>query len=113
MHEMSIALNIMKIAKEEMERANGKGIDRILISVGKLSGVVAESLKFALDVSKKDGPLLNSKIIIEEVPAKMKCLNCDHEFEADDFYVTCPNCNTYKLKALSGKELLVKSITIY
>jgi hydrogenase nickel incorporation protein HypA/HybF len=113
MHEMSIALNIIKIAEEELERANGKGIDNIRISVGKLSGVVVESLKFALDAAGNDGPLANSKIIIEEVPAKMQCLSCDHEFEAEDYYITCPNCNAYKLKALSGKELLVKSLTIY
>ena len=113
MHEMSIALNIIKIAEEELEKANGKGIDNILISVGKLSGVVVDSLRFALDAAGNDSPLTNSNIIIEEVPAKMQCLSCGHEFEAEDFFVTCPSCNAYKLKALSGKELLVKSLTIY
>lgn len=112
MHEMSIALNIMKIAEEELEKANGKRIEKIHISVGKLAGVVVESLRFALDVSRKDGPLLNTDITIDEVPAKMKCLNCGHEFESDDFYVTCPTCNEYKLEALSGKELIIKSLTI-
>lgn len=113
MHEMSIALNILKIAQEELEKAQGKGIEKIHLSVGKLSGVVVESLRFALEASRKDGPLLKSDIIIEDVVAKMKCLSCNHEFEADDYYITCPNCNTYKLEALSGKELIIKSITIY
>ena len=113
MHEMSIALNIIKIAEEELKKANGERIGKIHLVAGKLSGVVTESLKFALDVSKKDGPLLDSEIIIDEVPARMKCLSCGHEFEAEDFYVTCPMCNEYNHKALSGKELLIKSITIY
>lgn len=113
MHEMSIALNILKIAEEELEKAKGKGIEKIHISVGKLSGVVVESLRFALEASRKEGPLVNSDIIIEDVVAKMKCLSCNHEFEADDFYITCPKCNGYNHKALSGKELLIKSITIY
>lgn len=120
MHEMSIALNIMKIAQEELDKANahlparqGKGIEKINISVGMLSGVVVESLRFALEASRKDGPLVHSDIIIEDVVAKMKCLTCNHEFEADNFYITCPKCNAYNHKALTGKELLIKSITIY
>ncbi|MCK5105049.1 MAG: hydrogenase maturation nickel metallochaperone HypA [Cyclobacteriaceae bacterium] len=113
MHEVSIALNIIKIAGEELEKANGKGIEKIHLSVGKLSGVVIESLRFALDVSKKDGPLFNSEINIDEVPAKMKCQSCGHEFKADDFYITCPKCNEYKLEVLTGKELIIKSLTIY
>ncbi len=112
MHEMSIALNIMNVAKEELEKAKGKEIEKIHISVGKLSGVVVESLMFALEASRKEGPFINSEIIIEEVVARMKCLDCNHEFEADDFYITCPKCGTYHHEALSGKELLIKSITI-
>lgn len=113
MHEMSIALNILKIAEEELEKAKGKGIEKIHISVGKLSGVVVESLRFALEASRKEGPLENSDIIIEDVVAKMKCLSCNHEFEADDLYITCPKCNEYNHEALSGKELRIKSLTIY
>jgi hydrogenase nickel incorporation protein HypA/HybF len=120
MHEVSIALNIIKIAGEELEKANarlparqGLGIKKIHLSIGKLSGVVIESLRFALDVSKKDGPLFNSDITIDEVPAKMKCQSCGHEFEAEDFYITCPKCNEYHLEVLTGKELIIKSLTIY
>jgi hydrogenase nickel incorporation protein HypA/HybF len=126
MHEMSIALNIMKIAQEELEKENARIVDeqalqpgrqglvieKIHLSVGKLSGVVVESLRFALEASRKDGPLLNADIIIENVPGKMLCLSCNHEFEAEDYYVTCPKCNAYKHKAISGKELIIKSLTI-
>ena len=113
MHEMSIALNIINIAEEELKKANGQGISEIAISVGKLSGVVVESLRFALDAVGREGPFEKAKIIIEEVPAFMKCLSCDNKFEAEEFYVTCPKCDNFKLNVLSGKELLLKSITVY
>ena len=112
MHEMSIALNIIKIAEEELEKANGKRIESLNLVVGKLSGVVVESLNFALEASREDGPLSNTKIIIDEIPAKMKCLNCGHKFQADDFYTTCPTCNEFRHEIISGKELLIKSMTI-
>jgi len=112
MHEMSIALNIMKIAEEELKKADGKHIEKIQLSVGKLSGVVVESLNFALEASRNDGPLSLAEITISEIPAVMKCLNCKHKFEADDFYAICPKCNEYRLETISGKELIINSITI-
>ncbi len=109
---MSIALNIIKIAEEEMKKANANSIEQIHLSVGKLSGVVVESLKFALDVSKKNGPLLHTDIIIEEQAGKMKCINCGNEFEADDYYVICPKCHEFGHETISGKELFIKSISV-
>ena len=112
MHEMSIALNIIKIAEEELQKAKGGRIEKLNLVVGKLSGVVVESLNFALEASKEDGVLSCAEIIIDEMPAKMKCHNCGLEFESDDFYTTCPQCDEFKHEIISGKELLIKSLTI-
>ena len=109
---MSIAVNIIKICEQELQKANGKRIEKVCLVVGKLSGIVVESLSFALEVSKPNGPLSEAEIIIEEAPAKMKCLNCGNEFQSDDYYVTCPACSNFKHEIISGKELLVKSLTV-
>ncbi len=112
MHEMSIAANIIKIAEESLVKNHGKAIDKIQLEVGQLSGIVIESLQFALDVSKKDGILKKAQIIINEIPGKLKCLNCGQNFESDDYFSCCPNCNTHELEVLAGKDIFVKSITI-
>ena len=112
MHEMSIALQILKIAETELEKVKGEKIEKIHLSVGKLSGIVIESLEFALEASQKEGHITNAEIVIDEIPARMKCLHCTYEFEADDFYITCPKCNHFEHEILSGKELLINSLTI-
>lgn len=112
MHEMSIALNILEIVEKELEKAAGKRVEKLNLAVGKLSGVVIESLQFALDASRNDSPISDAEILIDEIPAKMKCLNCNHEFEVEDFYSICPKCSTFKHQIISGKELLIKSVTI-
>lgn len=109
---MSVALNIMKIAKEELRKANGKRIQKIHISVGKLSGIVIESLEFALEVAQKEGNIPGAKMVIDQIPALMKCLHCKHEFEAEEFYTICPMCNKFEHEIISGKELIIKSLTI-
>ena len=112
MHEMSIALNILDIVEKELKKADGKKIERLNLVVGKLSGVVVESLQFALEASRKSSAIADAEIIIEEVTAAMKCMNCDFEFIADDFYCICPKCNSFKHQIITGKELLIKSMTI-
>lgn len=112
MHEMSIALNILKIAEEELQKANGKSIERMQLSVGKLSGIVVESLEFALKAARENSPLSKTEINISEIPALMRCLNCNHEFESDEFYTVCPKCSAFRHEIISGKELLINSITI-
>ena len=109
---MTIAANIIKISEEEMGKVHGKSIEVIHLEVGQLSGLVIDSLRFALDVSKKEGVLKNARIVIDEIPGRLKCLNCGHNFDADDFFTCCPKCNMYKLDVLSGKEMIIKSITI-
>lgn len=112
MHEMSIAMNILEIAEKEMQKANASRIEKIHLEIGKLSGVVIESLQFALDILKKKSILAKAEIDIDEIDAKMRCLNCQTEFEATDFYVTCPTCGEFGHSVLSGKEMLIKSISV-
>lgn len=112
MHEMSIAINILNIAEEELKKANGKRIEKMQLSVGKLSGIVVESLKFALHAARENSPLSETEITITEIPAKMRCSNCNHEFESEEFYTVCPQCDSFMHEIISGKELLINSITI-
>ena len=112
MHEMSIALNIVKTVEEELQKAKGSKVEKLELVVGKLSGVVVESLDFAMQAAKKEGPLAEATIQIDEAPGKMRCLKCSNEFDTDDFYAICPKCNQYQHEVISGKELLIRSMTI-
>jgi hydrogenase nickel incorporation protein HypA/HybF len=112
MHEMSIAANILKISEEESAKAENKKIEKICLQVGRLSGVVTESLRFALEVSKNESVLQNAEIVIDEIPGKLHCLLCDSYFESNDFFTCCPNCGLHKFDIVSGKELTIKSITL-
>jgi hydrogenase nickel incorporation protein HypA/HybF len=112
MHEVSVAANILKIVNEELEKNNGEEVNQLCLAVGALSGIVVESLRFALDVSRNETLLKNTEILIDEIPAKVKCRSCQCEFTAEDYYVVCPGCQGIELDFLSGRELLIKSIVI-
>jgi hydrogenase nickel incorporation protein HypA/HybF len=73
---------------------------------------VIESLEIALEASIPDSVLQHAEIQIDEMPGLAQCRSCGHEFEADDFYVLCPECQSIEIDFLTGKELLLKSIVI-
>jgi hydrogenase nickel incorporation protein HypA/HybF len=112
MHEVSIAANILEIVGNELSKHNGANVEKLHLQIGSLSGVVVDSLRFALDVSKKNSVLHSAEIVIDEIAARASCCSCAFVFDADDYFVTCPRCQGCEIEFLSGKELLIKSIVI-
>lgn len=110
MHELSIAMNIVEIARQNAIENQGRTIKEIEIEVGDLSGVIHDSLEFAMEMTVKNSILEKSEIIIKKVAAKAKCKDCDAEFELNDHYFPCPECGSYYHHLLKGNELSVKSI---
>ena len=110
MHELSIAHNIIEIVEEHAKKHDATAISEIELIVGTISGVIPETLEFALEVSVKNTILDGAKISINVINAKAKCLSCNKEFEVDDIYTMCSHCNSLKFEIIQGKELKVKSI---
>ena len=77
MHEMGIALQILKIATDAIPaEAKSIPVKKVNIQVGKLTAVVPESLRFCFDVAIKDTPLNGAELSIEELPIRGRCPKC-------------------------------------
>ncbi len=113
MHEMGIALEIVKIATAsippDMSHAQ---VARINLQVGRLSAVVASSLRFCFDIAAKDTPLAGAELVIEEVPIEARCNDCQHRWFIEEPVFLCEKCQSGALTMLSGRELDIKSIEI-
>lgn len=112
MHELSIALGIVKIAEDETVKANAKKVTKIELEIGVLAGVELESLNFVWELAVKKTVLEQAKKEIIIIKGKGKCIDCDTEFEMKKIYDTCPNCNSNFKGILQGKELRVKALEV-
>jgi len=112
MHEMSIAMNIVDIACKEAQHAGAPSIATIELEVGKLAGVMMDSLNFCYESVCKGTLAENSKLVINEVVGKGHCLKCAAEFEIDSFMALCPECESYEVEILQGRELRLKAVTV-
>lgn len=112
MHELSIALGIVKIAEDETSKAKAKRVTKIELEIGTLAGVELESLNFVWKSAIKDSVLEFAKRDIAVIKGRGKCIDCDTEFEMEYIYDTCPKCNSNFKGILQGKELRVKALEV-
>jgi len=112
MHELSIALGIVKIAEEETAKAMAKKVDTIELEIGTLAGIEFESLDFVWPMAVKNTVLENAQKKVHIVKGKGKCMDCETVFDMDHFYDSCPKCQSNFKGILQGKELRVKSLEV-
>ena len=111
MHELSIAQNIAEIVlKHVPEDAQVRSIK---IAVGRLSGVIPESLEFCFGSVVEDTPLEGAQLEIERIPVKARCLVCQEMFSKDDDTVyICPKCGGTNFDFITGTELKVFEVAV-
>jgi len=67
-HEMSIALEVCRIAEEKVGRAALPDVREIGLVVGRRSGVEPDSLLFCLDALLEGAPFRNARAVLEVMP---------------------------------------------
>lgn len=112
MHELSVAMGIVRIAEEETARAQAREVELIEIEIGDLAGVELDSLEYVWEAAVKGTVLEKAKRKIHRVAGKGKCLDCGHEYPVLQHYDPCPECQSFLKNILSGKELRVKALEV-
>jgi hydrogenase nickel incorporation protein HypA/HybF len=106
-HEFSIVMGMVNEVTRIAGENNALKVTSLNLKIGRKSGIVIDSMKFAFDAVKLEYPLLTSaELLIEEIPLIYKCNDCEKKFETDDiFFPPCPYCKSFNLKLLSGEEV--------
>jgi hydrogenase nickel incorporation protein HypA/HybF len=112
MHELSIAQSIIQIVEKTLPPDFSKKISLVNLSIGTLSGIEIDALTFAFSVIKKDTLLSNSEMAIEIIKGFAKCKNCYTDFELIAYGNPCPQCGSYSMDIVRGKEMKVTNIIV-
>lgn len=112
MHELAVTESILKIAEKHAVQSNATKVTDVYIVIGNLSSIVNDSIQFYWEIISKDTICANSILHFDRVPAKMFCLDCANEFELAGELMPCPQCQSMRLKVVSGEEFWLDSIEI-
>ncbi len=112
MHELSIAQSILEIVEGSVPEEQATGVRTVHVRVGRLSGVVADSLDFCFSAIVAGTPLSLATLSIECVPAVSECKDCSHRFTIEDPAFFCPSCSSTRVLLVSGTELEVSRVEL-
>jgi hydrogenase nickel incorporation protein HypA/HybF len=108
MHEMAITESVISAVSDKVGE---RRVQRVSLAVGRLSGVVAESLYFYFDLATEGTPLEGSKLEIIDIPGRARCRSCGVKVELEDMIALC-TCGSADLEILSGEELTIKEVEL-
>lgn len=110
MHELSVAEDILSV----VEKAAGPGnpIEAVHVTLGPLSGICAESLRFCFSEVADYKGFGAPQLIIEETVPKVRCLGCGADYDLKDFNGGCPQCGSLSGNMVAGHEFTVDWIEV-
>lgn len=112
MHELSITQSFLDIALEKAKAAQANKITRIQLTIGELSGVVDDCVRFYFDLLSEGTIAAKASLSFDRPPTKLRCRNCATTFSPDNLDWSCPNCKEQKVEIVSGRECYIESIEV-
>ena len=110
MHELSICASIADIATR---RAAGRPVSVINVRVGQLRQIVPDTLVYCWGLLCEDTSLAGSRIVVETVPARIRCRSCGHTADVGDLPVfACAGCGGIDVEVVAGEEFLITSLEL-
>ena len=75
-----------------------------------MGAFVPDSLLFSWELLTDGTPLEGCELVIDHVPAVIRCTACEHETTLDMPIMLCAACESSDVTIVSGEEFLVSSI---
>ena len=112
MHEMSVATSLMRVLSKKLAELAPCKLTALELTVGELSGIDRESLRFALDTLVTEAGYDGVELRFEPGPAVFACSACSWQGQLSSFTLACPKCNGPDLDIIAGQHVSLERIEI-
>jgi hydrogenase nickel incorporation protein HypA/HybF len=107
-HELGITQEVVAIATQG---AAGRKVTRVVLEIGKLSGVLPDAVRFCFDLCAEGTVVSGAVLEVIEIPGRARCRACGGEVALDRAFGQCC-CGNTDLEWLAGDELRVRELGI-
>ena len=112
MHELAICQSLIDQVEGIALERKAQSVIVIVIGIGALSGVESQLLKNAYPIASAGTVAEDAELVIEHLPIKVKCTQCDSESEALPNKLICKQCGDWRTTLLSGDEMMLMSVEL-
>jgi hydrogenase nickel incorporation protein HypA/HybF len=112
MHELSICQSLLKQLDNIVEEHNALSVSSLIVGIGPLSGVEAQLLKNAYPIASAGTIAEHAKLIIENLPVRVKCSECGSESDVEVNKLVCKQCGNWRTTLINGDEIMLMSVEL-
>jgi hydrogenase nickel incorporation protein HypA/HybF len=107
-HELAIAESVVDAI---VDKVGDEPVTGIRLEIGRLSGVVVDSIRFCFEIVADGTGLQGARLDIDEPAGRAYCRDCGAEFALDEPVMLCP-CGSANLEVLTGQQLRIISVEV-
>jgi len=112
MHELALMGEVREIIVQAAEAHGFQKVRRVVLEIGRLSGVQAEAMSFCFEVVMAGSPAEGAVLEIEEIPGLAWCPTCSVNVEIESRIEPCPQCGGLIGHLVQGSEMKVRDLEV-
>lgn len=110
MHEMSIAVEVVRRVIEAAREHRMTRVERVEVEVGVMRQVVPEALQLAFESAVEGTLAEGARLSVREERVVAVCRACECLFLPEvDTYV-CPRCDQADARIVAGNDMILRSV---
>jgi hydrogenase nickel incorporation protein HypA/HybF len=94
------------------KHAGGRPVTLVSMRIGRLRQVVPDTLDFYFAIVARGTVCEGARLEHELIPARLRCNECENEWEIDSPMFRCPDCDGASVQVVTGEEFEVESIDV-
>lgn len=98
--------SLLDIITDYQKEYKFQKVNSLTLQYGKLSGINPKSIVFAFDVLSNDSVANGSKLILREIPPRIRCEKCHSECIVKNNLMKCQKCGSKDVILVGGMEEL-------
>lgn len=111
MHETAVLIQLNELVRKTAADNGIEHVSRVIVSVGRISGLIPSFMHKYYDILTRDDPLLTgSELVVHMIPAEGICTECQTLYDIVRYQGICPSCGSRSRTVLRGKEFILDYI---
>jgi hydrogenase nickel incorporation protein HypA/HybF len=107
-HELSVTASVVDAVTARMR---DRPVRRIRLEVGRLSGLVPDSVRFCFEMVAAGTTCEGALLQIDEPPGRARCRDCGVAFETGEVLPLC-GCGSANVAVEGGRELRIREVEV-
>jgi len=112
MHELSLLEGVREILEREAESQQFCQVKKVTLSIGALSCVEPDALRFGFDVVMRDSIAAEAELVLETEPAIGRCRHCGQTMDMQSLQQLCRFCGKYGVDIVQGNSMKIKDLLV-